>query len=63
MNLDKIAKAIVGGLAAGAAALGTALSDGHVTGTEWGVVIAAVLGGLAAVWATPNAKEPTVGEG
>lgn len=49
------AKAITGALVAALTALGTALDDGVVS-TQEGVVIAlALVTGLAAVWAVPNA--------
>lgn len=52
---DHIAKAIIGGLTAGAAAYGVAVQDGQVTGAEWATIaIAAIVAGVS-VWATPNA--------
>lgn len=57
--MSKYAKAIMGGLTAGLAALGTALADGQVTATEWVVVAGAVVAGLGFVWGVPNApSEP-----
>lgn len=48
------AKAAVGAAIAGLGALGTALTDGHVTGVEWVAVAIATLTALAAVWRIPN---------
>lgn len=50
----KIAKAVVAALAAGAAALGTALEDGIITGAEGGIIVGAVLVGYGFTWAVPN---------
>lgn len=59
MRISSIAKAIVSGLAAGAAAAVTALQDG-VLDTGEGVTIAlAVLAAWGITWAVPN--RPTTG--
>lgn len=58
MGLDKIAKAVVGGLVAGATAWGTAVSDGVVTATEWSGVVVAFLVTLGVVWGVPNTADP-----
>lgn len=52
--MGKYAKAIVGALTAGLAALGTALADDTVTRLEWVGVAAALLGAAGLVWAVPN---------
>ena len=52
------AKALIGALVAGLAALGTATADGTVTGSEWVGVALAALVALGAVWATPNRTAP-----
>lgn len=52
----KYAKAAVGALVAGLTALGTALTDGTVTGVEWTVVAVATLVALGTVWGTPNSS-------
>lgn len=57
--LAKVAKAVIGGVVAGAGALGTALADGVITGSEWGLVLSASIAAALAVWATPNAVEMT----
>lgn len=53
---ETIAKAVVAGSTALATAIGTALSDGHVT--VWEVVLGVLLaaGSAAAVWSTSNKK-------
>ena len=59
--MDRYAKAIMGALAGGLAALGTALADGQVTATEWVVVAAGAVAGLGLVWGVPN-KQDTGGQ-
>ena len=56
MSVNQFAKAVYGGITAGVAALGVALSDGNVTPVEWTVVIGAVLAAGAVVFAVPNAE-------
>jgi hypothetical protein len=51
----RIAKALIGGLTAAAAAYGVAVQDGQVTGSEWTTIAIAAIGAGVAVWATPNA--------
>lgn len=58
----KVAKAIVAALAAGASAVGAALEDGVLTGTEVGIIVGAVLVGYGFTWAVPN-KTATEDEG
>lgn len=53
-KLKPYRKAILGALAAGLAALGTALADGQVTGEEWTRVAVAAVVTLGAVYAVPN---------
>jgi hypothetical protein len=50
----KYAKAIAAALAAGGAALGTALADDAVSTGEWVGVGLAVLGALGITWVVPN---------
>jgi len=50
----RYAKAVAGGLAAGAAALTPALADGTVTGAEWLTIAIAVLGGAGIIAVIPN---------
>jgi hypothetical protein len=47
-------KAVVGGLAAGAAAAATAVQDGTVTTVEGVTIALAVLGAWGVTWAVPN---------
>lgn len=54
MKLPNYAKAIVGGLAAGAAAAATAVQDGTITAGEGVTIALAVLGALGITWAVPN---------
>jgi hypothetical protein len=54
MRISKYWKAIVGGLAAGAAAVTTAAQDGQISGEEWVTAGIAVLGALGLTWAVPN---------
>jgi hypothetical protein len=57
MGLNKVAKAIAGGVTAGASAVAAALAagNGHIDASGWGVVIAAAVAGFFTVWHTPNA--------
>lgn len=63
MRVSKMWKAIVGGLAAGAASAATAVQDGQVTSVETVTIVLAVLGGLGFTWWVPNRQtaEPTSG--
>jgi hypothetical protein len=54
MKISKMWKAVVGGLAAGAAAAATAVQDGTVTAAEGVTIALAVLGAYGATWAVPN---------
>jgi sugar phosphate permease len=54
------AKAILGALIAGLTALGTALTDGGVSASEWVAAAIATLVALGAVYAIPNA--PVTGD-
>ncbi len=58
MSITPYRKAIVSAVAAGSAALVTALSDEVVTSGEWVTIALAVVGALGITWAVPNA-EPT----
>lgn len=53
----KIAKAVVACAVAGLGVLGTALTDGAVTPTEWIGVVLAALAALGVVYTVPN-KSP-----
>lgn len=62
MKISSTAKAIVGGLAAGAAAAVTAVQDNVVTTGEGITIALAVLGAWGITWFVPNKptpKEPT----
>jgi hypothetical protein len=50
----RYAKAVVGGLAAGVAALTPALADGTVSAGEWVTIAIAVLGGAGLIAVVPN---------
>lgn len=54
MSITPYMKAVVGGLAAGLAALGTAMTDDKITSAEWVGVAVATIGALSFVYATPN---------
>lgn len=54
MNVSKYAKAVVGGIVAGATALGTALADNNISLQEGLTVVAAVLATYGLTWAVPN---------
>lgn len=58
MTLAPYAKAITAALVAALTCLGTALTDGTVTASDWVAVALALLTALYAVWAVPNA-DPT----
>lgn len=53
--MDKYAKAIIGTVTAAVGAIGTALTDGHITATEWVVVASVALTALGFIWGVPNA--------
>ncbi|MGW5429942.1 hypothetical protein ACWET9_22430 [Streptomyces sp. NPDC004059] len=61
MKISKMWKAVVGGLAAGAAAAATAVQDGQVTAAEGVTIALAVLGALGVTWAVPN-RQPATAE-
>jgi hypothetical protein len=54
MKISKAWKAVVGGLAAGAAAAATAVQDGTITAAEGITIALAVLGAYGVTWAVPN---------
>ncbi|REE95362.1 hypothetical protein [Thermomonospora umbrina] len=58
----KYAKAVVAALAAGGAALGTALTDDAVSTGEWVAVALAVLGALGVTYAVPNRRPAAADE-
>jgi hypothetical protein len=57
MKISKTWKAVVGGLAAGAAAAATAVQDGTVTAAEGVTIVLAVLGAYGVTWAVPNRQQ------
>jgi hypothetical protein len=59
MKISKMWKAVVGGLAAGAAAAATAVQDGTVTAAEGVTIALAVLGAYGVTWAVPNKTSST----
>ncbi|MFF8447864.1 hypothetical protein ACF06Q_09205 [Streptomyces leeuwenhoekii] len=59
MRISSIAKSIVGGLAAGAAAAVTAAQDGVITTGEGVTIALAVLGAWGITWVVPN--KPSAG--
>jgi len=60
MGISGIAKSIIGGLAAGAAAAVTAVQDQVLTTGEGVTIVLAVLGAWGITYAVPNkTKEPT----
>lgn len=54
LKLSSMAKAIVAGLAAGAASLAAATADGSLSTPDLITVVLAVLGALGVTWAVPN---------
>ncbi|MFG2683172.1 hypothetical protein [Streptomyces sp. NPDC048392] len=58
MRISNTAKAIVGGVSAGAAAAVTAVQDNVVTTGEGVTMILAVLGAWGITYAVPNRKQP-----
>lgn len=61
MRISRIAKAIVAGVAAGAAAAVTAAQDSVVTTGEGVTIALAVLGAWGITWAVPNKPQPPAG--
>lgn len=59
MKISKMWKAVVSGVAAGAAAAATAVQDGTVTTAEDITIVLAVLGALGITWAVPNRQTDT----
>lgn len=62
MRPQEYAKAIVGGILAGLAVLGTALTDGVVSPSEWVGVAVATLTVFSSVFGIPNAAKQDVVE-
>ncbi|CAL9302690.1 MULTISPECIES: hypothetical protein [Streptomyces] len=58
MKISSTAKAIVGGLSAGAAAVATAVQDQVLTTGEGVTIVLAVLGAWGITYAVPNRKQP-----
>ena len=57
--MDKIAKAIIGAVTAAGAALVTAQTDGHITATEWALmVVGAVIAGFSVYYTTNAPAQP-----
>lgn len=56
--MNTYAKAIVACLTAALVAAQTAISDGHITSSDWITIALAALGALA-VYAVPNVTPPT----
>jgi hypothetical protein len=54
MRIGHIAKAIVAGLSAGAAAAAAAVQDGTLTPAEDITIVLALLGAWGITWAVPN---------
>jgi len=50
----KYAKAVVAAALAGLGSLSTAMTDNHITGSEWITVGIFTLTALGGVWAIPN---------
>lgn len=63
MKVSRIAKAIVSGAAAGAAAAVTAAQDSVITTGEGVTIALAVLGALGITWAVPNKPGPGASAG
>lgn len=63
MSISPYMKALVGGLVAGLATLGTAMTDDKITTAEWVGVAVATLGALGIVYATPNRETEAEPEG
>ena len=63
MRISSIAKSIVGGLAAGAAAAVTAVQDDVVTTGEGITIALAVLAAWGITWFVPNKPGPGAGTG
>ena len=61
MKISRIAKAIVSGLAAGAAATVTAAQDSVITTGEGVTIALAVLGAWGITWVVPNKPQPPAG--
>lgn len=60
MRISSIAKSIVSGLAAGAAAAVNAVQDGTLTAGEGVMIVLAVLGAWGITYAVPNRPSPRV---
>ncbi|WP_411118978.1 hypothetical protein [Streptomyces sp. 058-1L] len=63
IRISRAAKAIVGGLSAGAAAAVTAVQDQVVTSGETVTIVLAVLGALGITYAVPNRQPDRVTPG
>lgn len=60
-KLAPYAKAIIGALVAGLAALASALEDGSINSQEYVTIAAAFLVALGAIFAIPNASSSSSG--
>ncbi|MEU6491079.1 hypothetical protein ABZ890_11875 [Streptomyces sp. NPDC046984] len=56
MKITHVWKAVVAGIAAGAAATGTAVQDGHLTLAEGITIVLAMAGGYGVTWRVPNSQ-------
>lgn len=54
MKVNSVAKAVVGGLAAGTAAAATAVQDGQLTLADGITIVGAVLASYGITWWVPN---------
>lgn len=54
MKISSMWKAVIGGFAAGAAALGTAVQDGTVSGGDVVTIVVAIVASFGVVWRVPN---------
>lgn len=52
--MNRIRKALAGGVAAGLAVVAQALSSGGVGNVNWAVALGAAIAGGVAVWGIPN---------
>lgn len=60
MDIDRYAKAIVGGVLAGLGTMYTALLDQVITAPEWVLIASSVVGNVVLIWAVPNAPMPVI---
>ncbi|WP_129308005.1 hypothetical protein [Streptomyces sp. L2] len=58
MKISAVWKAVASGVAAGAAAVVTAVQDGRITPAEAVTIVLAVLGAYGITWRVPNRTPP-----